>query len=380
MLKKVVVKNFKCFKKETEFDFKKTNYKLLEQNTKGKLLKGALFVGDNASGKTTAIQPMKLLLDLLFKDEDVSLALFQCLFSKDKTTSIGYEFEIENHEIEYKFSFSGNEFVEEVLTVDGKEVIVRIGNNAKLCFNQNEALHEVDSSLLFLKRFYFSTKFEGDKILLKWFEFLKQSIYVNAYSRKVITYNGEALVMQKYFEKYGIEEINHFFKMNNFQYSIQYTQEIEKQGIRYELEKEEEKMVFFERRDVDVPIPIFLESTGNQTLINILPAILCAVKRGGMLIIDEFSSGFHNKLEELVVRYIMNNSDGTQLFFVSHSTNLLSNALLRPDQIYAVEMMGSEGSVLNRFSDEQPRVAQNLEKMYLSGVFGGIPEYAIKQE
>lgn len=380
MLKKVVVKNFKCFKKETVFDFKKTNYKLLEQNTQGKLLKGALFVGDNASGKTTAIQPMKLLLDLLFKDEDISLVLFQCLFSKDKTTSLSYEFEIDEHEIVYQFSFSGNEFVEEVLYVDKKEVIARIGNNAKLRFNNNETFHEVDSSLLFLKRFYFNTKFEGDKILLKWFEFLKQSIYVNAYSRKVITYNGESLVMQKYFEKYGIEEINRFFQMNNFKYSIQYAKKLEKKGIRYEAEQEEEKMIFFEREDVDVPIPIFLESTGNQTLINILPAILCVVKSGGMLIIDEFSSGFHNKLEELVVRYIMNNSENTQLFFVSHSTNLLSNALLRPDQIYAVEMMGSEGSIINRFSDEKPRVAQNLEKMYLSGVFGGIPEYAIKQE
>ena len=380
MLKKVVVKNFKCFKKETVFDFKKTNYKLLEQNTQGKLLKGALFVGDNASGKTTAIQPMKLLLDLLFKDEDISLVLFQCLFSKDKTTSLSYEFEIDEHEIVYQFSFSGNEFVEEVLYVDKKEVIARIGNNAKLCFNNNGTFHEVDSSLLFLKRFYFNTKFEGDKILLKWFEFLKQSIYVNAYSRKVITYNGESLVMQKYFEKYGIEEINRFFQMNNFKYSIQYAKKLEKKGIRYEAEQEEEKMIFFEREDVDVPIPIFLESTGNQTLINILPAILCVVKSGGMLIIDEFSSGFHNKLEELVVRYIMNNSENTQLFFVSHSTNLLSNALLRPDQIYAVEMMGSEGSIINRFSDEKPRVAQNLEKMYLSGVFGGIPEYAIKQE
>lgn len=380
MLKKVVVKNFKCFKKETVFDFKKTNYKLLEQNTQGKLLKGALFVGDNASGKTTAIQPMKLLLDLLFKDEDISLVLFQCLFSKDKTTCLSYEFEIDEHEIVYQFSFSGNEFVEEVLYVDKKEVIARIGNNAKLCFNNNETFHEVDSSLLFLKRFYFNTKFEGDKILLKWFEFLKQSIYVNAYSRKVITYNGESLVMQKYFEKYGIEEINRFFQMNNFKYSIQYAKKLEKKGIRYEAEQEEEKMIFFEREDVDVPIPIFLESTGNQTLINILPAILCVVKSGGMLIIDEFSSGFHNKLEELVVRYIMNNSENTQLFFVSHSTNLLSNALLRPDQIYAVEMMGSEGSIINRFSDEKPRVAQNLEKMYLSGVFGGIPEYAIKQE
>ena len=56
-------------------------------------------------------------------------------------------------------------------------------------------------------------------------------------------------------------------------------------------------------------------------------------------------------MEELIVRYIMNNSTNTQLLLVSHSTNLLSNALLRPDQIYSVEMMGGEGSVLNRFSD-----------------------------
>ena len=71
----------------------------------------------------------------------------------------------------------------------------------------------------------------------------------------------------------------------------------------------------------------------------------------------------------------MKNGETTQLFFVSHSTNLLSNSILRPDQIYSVEMAGDEGSYLYRFSEEQPRVAQNLEKMYLSGVFGGVPEY-----
>lgn len=380
MLRKVVVKNFKCYKNETVFDFKRTNYKLLEQNTKGKLLKGVLFVGDNASGKTTAIQPMKLLLDLLFKDQDISLPWYQCLFSKDKVTGLNYEFEIENHEIEYKFSFTGNDFTEEILTVDKRKIIERIGKSAKLYFNNEPSFHEVDSSLLFLKRVYFNTKFEGNEILLQWFEFLKKSIYVNAYSRKVITYNGEALTPQKYFEKYGVEKINQFFQNNHFQYSVQYTKEIEKKGIRYELTEDEGKMIFFERDDIDIPIPIFLESTGNQTLINILPAILCAVQRGGLLLIDEFSSGFHNKLEELVVRYIMKQSNNTQLFFVSHSTNLLSNALLRPDQIYAVEMMGDEGSILNRFSDEQPRVAQNLEKMYLSGVFGGIPEYGIDKK
>lgn len=94
---------------------------------------------------------------------------------------------------------------------------------------------------------------------------------------------------------------------------------------------------------------------------------------------DEFSSGFHNDLEELLIRYFMKKAEEAQLIFVSHSTNLLSNSILRPDQIYSVDF-GTDGSVLKRFSSEKPREAQNLEKMYLSGVFDGVPayEYTIK--
>jgi hypothetical protein len=44
-------------------------------------------------------------------------------------------------------------------------------------------------------------------------------------------------------------------------------------------------------------------------------------------------------------------------------------------QIYSVEFNGQNGSHIKRFSDEQPRVAQKLEWMYLSGVFGGLPKY-----
>ena len=97
-----------------------------------------------------------------------------------------------------------------------------------------------------------------------------------------------------------------------------------------------------------------------------------------MLLIDEFSSGFHNYLETLLVRYFMEKSENSQMIFVSHSTNLLSNSLLRPDQEYAVEFNGKEGSTVTRFSTEQPRLAQNIEKMYVSGVFGGLPQYEEK--
>lgn len=378
MLKRVIVKNFKCFRNETVFDFRRTNYKLLEQNTKDKLLKGILYVGDNASGKTTAIEPIVLLLDLLFKDQDFDLVIYQCLFALKDNTSLKYEFEIEKHEIEYSFIFKRDDILKEELLVDGIQIIKRIGENAELNFGSEFNIHQVDKSLLFLKRVYFNTRFEGNKILISWFEFLKKSIFVNAYTRKIITYNGESLIFKKYFDKYGVKEVNDFFISNNFKYSIQYEKEIKKNSIMYQID-DEEKTVFLERDDISVPIPLSMESTGNITLINMLPSILHSVKNGGLLIIDEFSSGFHNKLEELIVRYIMNEGTNTQLFFVSHSTNLLSNALLRPDQIYAVEMQGSKGSVLNRFSDEQPRVAQNLEKMYLSGVFGGIPEYGTEK-
>ena len=123
MLKRVIAKNFKCFKNETIFDYTKTNYKLLEQNTEGKNLKGVLFVGDNASGKTTALQPIKLMLDLLIKDRDISLVMYNCLFSTEKITSLQFEFDVDNHEIKYEFSFDRNVFIEERLTVDDQIVI-----------------------------------------------------------------------------------------------------------------------------------------------------------------------------------------------------------------------------------------------------------------
>lgn len=380
MLKRVIAKNFKCFKNETIFDYTKTNYKLLEQNTEGKNLKGVLFVGDNASGKTTALQPIKLMLDLLFKDRDISLVMYNCLFSTEKITSLQFEFDVDNHEIKYEFSFDRNVFIEERLTVDDQIVIERVKKNVRLQLEEEKSFHEVDDTLLFLKRVYFSTKFAGNKILIQWFDELKKSVYINAYSRRIVSYNGKSLSVNKYLEENGTDHINKFFEDNNFQFAIQYEKVVEKEGLRFELDENEGKMVFFERQGIETPLPIFMESTGNQTLINILPAILSVVENGGMLLIDEFSSGLHNKLEELLIRYIMRNGKGMQLFFVSHSTNLLSNSILRPDQIYAVEMEGKEGSKIKRFSDEQPRAAQNLEKMYLSGVFGGVPEYGIDRK
>ena len=118
-----------------------------------------------------------------------------------------------------------------------------------------------------------------------------------------------------------------------------------------------------------------VESTGNITLIELLLSFLHAINNDCMIIIDEFSSGFHNELEECIVKYFFHYSNNSQLFFTSHSTNLLNNSLLRPDQIYSVYFDSKNGTQIKRFSDEMPRESQNTEKMYLNGVFNGLPRY-----
>ena len=123
---------------------------------------------------------------------------------------------------------------------------------------------------------------------------------------------------------------------------------------------------------MNVGLPLDLESMGNKTLIEILPQILQAIRKSCMVIIDEFSA-LHNQLEERIIKYFMDNADKSQLFIVSHSTNLLTNTLFRPDQIYTVDYIIGKGSKIYRASDSKPREAQNLEKMYLSGVFNGLP-------
>ena len=69
----------------------------------------------------------------------------------------------------------------------------------------------------------------------------------------------------------------------------------------------------------------------------------------------------------------MKKSKYSQLYITSHDTNLISNSVFRPDQINLVSF--DKGSKVKRISVYKPREAQNLEKMYLGGMFEGLPMY-----
>lgn len=386
MLAKIIMNNFKSFKNETVIDFTKTNYTFLSDINvvHNGILKGALFVGANASGKSNIIQAIKLLLDLLFREREFNSGLFRCLFSDNPEFSIDYYFKVEGKQIRYLIKNNlEKSIITEKLYMDDQLLLERMGLIAKSYINENKEItydeNQLDKQTLALRTIFFNTRFAGNDVLRKWFDFLQNSIYFNAFEKTPISYGKEDLKLISYVKENGVKKINDFLNVYNFEQNIEYASEISGDSYTIKL-LDEEKIIFFKRKGVNTPIPFMEESLGNRTLLYMLPSFLRVLENCGMFLVDEFSSGFHNELEELMVKYFMRSSVKSQMVFVSHSTNLLSTSLLRPDQIYSVDFEGDKGSRVKRFSDEQPRLAQNLEKMYLSGVFEGVPhyEYTIK--
>lgn len=382
MLIKITLDNFKSFKNKTVVDLTKTNYTILPQNVADNgVLKGCIFVGANASGKSTIILAVKLLLDLLFSERNINSGMFLCMFGDSNKYSLSYEFLIENKTIRYSFEVDvAKKMISELLHIDNELLLQRMGLSAKSYIADSNGINydeeDVGKDSLFLRTLYFNTKFASNSTLGSWMNYLKKSFYVNMFKGEIVSYGKRDMTIATYLDNGGCEIINNFFDEYNFEQKVEFVHSTSGGKISFVAgEDEDVKTVFFKRKGIEVPIPFFEESLGNQNLLRILPVFLSAINNGGMLLIDEFSSGFHNELESLLVRYFMEKANHAQMLFVSHSTNLLSNSILRPDQEYSVEFQDKNGSTVRRFSSEQPRSAQNIEKMYVSGVFGGLPEY-----
>ena len=373
MLTKITLDNFKSFKNKTVVDLTKTNYTILPQNVADNgVLKGCVFVGANASGKSTIILAVKLLLDLLFSERNINSGMFLCMFGDTNKYSLSYEFLIENKTISYSFEVDvAKKMISESLYIDNELLLQRMGLSAKSYIADSNGINydeeDVGKDSLFLRTLYFNTKFASNSTLGSWMDYLKKSFYVNMFKGEIVSYGKRDMTIATYLDNGGCDVINNFFDEYNFEQKVEFVHRTSGGKISFVAgEDEDVKTVFFKRKGIEVPIPFFEESLGNQNLLRILPVFLSAINNGGMLLIDEFSSGFHNELESLLVRYFM------------EKTNLLSNSILRPDQEYSVEFQDQNGSTVKRFSSEQPRSAQNIEKMYVSGVFGGLPEYSCK--
>ena len=372
MLKSVKFNNFKMFKNDTFIDLSASKSEILkEYNVFNNILRGCFFYGGNASGKTTALHAITILLDMMFK-EYIFPNYNVCIFSKTKIAKFEYEFVIDDSNIKYSFSVNPNgEILKEFLFLDDVELVHRLGTQAttSLTLGSEEETKLVDSKILFLRIIRFNNGLSEYPILNKWMKFLENSIYIDNSISKQVTFNMNTLVetnLLSYLDKHGVEEVNEFFSYFGIPYSLEYNKIV--------LPGQTIPTLEYNNLVTNCKVPYQLESYGNKILLQLLPYILSIKNTGGMLLIDEFGGALHNQLSELIINYLFKNTQNTQIFIVTHETNLLKSTLVRPDQIYLVDY-DQDGSKISKASKESPRESQNLEKMYLAGVFGGLPQY-----
>lgn len=374
MLKKMYLTNFMSFKERTEFDFTASKYSILggKNVSDNNVLKGALLIGPNASGKSNVLKGLSFIIKMI-KGEGASFSNYRCFFSKNPITILEYEFLFNNKEVKYVIEYNTRtNSISENLKIDNITVLQRNGNVGELRIGENVTTDDqLDSQTLFLRTASFNTgRFPQEPTLRQLMDFLQNSYVIDGYNMGATFGNA----ITKYAEEHGVDKINKYLDEFNYDFVVEYGSESEGAGLKIVVGSEK-KAVFLKRRSYPIPNIIINESQGNQVFADLLPNLIRVIENSGMLIIDEFGNSLHNKLSEKVIRFFMENAKTSQIFITSHHTNLISNSVFRPDQIDLITFKDMHGSQVKRVSEFKPREAQNLEKMYLGGMFEGLPMY-----
>jgi AAA15 family ATPase/GTPase len=127
-----------------------------------------------------------------------------------------------------------------------------------------------------------------------------------------------------------------------------------------------------------VPFELGEESAGTQTWFTLIGPALTALRRGQVLLFDEIDASLHPKLSTRLLELFQDpktNPHGAQLIFTTHDTSLLN--YLNRDEVWLTEK-GNDGTTtltaLAEYGGDKVRRSLNLERAYLQGRFGAVPE------
>lgn len=128
------------------------------------------------------------------------------------------------------------------------------------------------------------------------------------------------------------------------------------------------------------------ESHGTLQFFTLMALILDTLRRGSIMVVDELETALHPQLVHKIVSLFHSptyNSNGAQLLFNTHDTNLLAaDSPFRRDQIWFTEKDKYGAAKLYSLADfESPTPAQpgqpvrfdHLERDYLNGRYGAVP-------
>lgn len=404
MLLQFSVENYKSFKEKAVLSLEASADKELPDNVaifqKQRVLKGLAVFGANAAGKTNIFKALTAAIIMIrysnVRQIGERLSLMVPFMFDEETIKkpCSFEFVFVQNNKKYIYGFSAT-----VQKITNEYLYVYNSSRATTIFERNEnneytftssavekrlkpiTVHNTENKLFLATAT--SWNYEGTRDALMWF-----MNGINTYSpdfQKMLQVTGEM------YEQDADNSLRSFTRgilheadINIEDYIIE-SKESQVPSLQpgINVVNKEYTITTLHNINKDKMFSLNLqdESNGTINLFFFAPIIKRAFETGETICIDEFDVSLHPLLVQYLVSMFNNkriNKNNAQLIVSTHTSGLLNLKHLRRDQIYFIEKNNITGcSTLYSLDEFSPRTREDIQKAYLLGRYGSIPNLGL---
>ena len=426
MLIDYTVSNYRSIYQEQSFNMIAVNsYKemrdtnLIEYKPNMSLLKSTAIYGPNASGKSTLLESLDVLRDIVinsFKysiDDELPIVLFA--FGKNsKNEPTTFEITFVENEVKYEFELVVNKerILEEYLVAYPKG---QPQSWYSRIYNKETELYEYEYSsflkgkkktwesatkknVLFLSTAINLQKDESNQFspIYNWFKNKLTPVSIHGCSSedsKELCLNEKSKNAIVRFLQLGgidIQDISiEVEKRDNLLTPLD-DPDFNKMMMKLEsivLNDLSQEAVERMKRNIKIKfihsnglsLDLKYQSDGTKKLFSFASLWLESLKKGKVLFCDELNDNLHPALVKLLVDLFNDdelNTQKAQLVFTTHETSILNQEVLRRDQVWFCERAEDLSTKLYPLSDFTPRKGiEDIENSYLTGRYGALPYF-----
>lgn len=421
MLLQFSVSNYRCFRKLQTLNLAASSQdKTLPDNCiatdlpglAGKRwIKGLALYGANASGKTTILEALETLADLVknsarMTDPKEQIAQIEpfalCPGQAESPTAFAMAFVAEGVRYEYRVAATRERIWHESLRAFPKKVEqlwfsrdwnAESGNYAwtpdrPTGFQRDPQLEGYTlGNMLFLSKAVASNRAELEPVF-RWFKERLRFLDLSARTRLAPRFTLKRIQEQAPVHDRIVEMLRHA------DVGVTNARVVEERPPEEEIEKmftnmpaEARERILKERwlkpqlahrgsGGAEIPLPWDSESAGTHRLFGLAGPWLDILGNGFTICVDELETSMHPLMVRELLRLFFSekeNPKGAQILFTTHNPLLLDATLLRRDQVWFTDKDADGEAHLYPLTDYSPRKGESLVRGYMSGRYGAVP-------